>query len=140
MPAARKDQPTQPATGSGEVDAFMAKLQHPLKPAIEAARRAILDASPTIAEGIKWNAPSFRTTEWFATTNLRSTKELQLIFHLGAKVRKDVPTITLPDSKGLVKWLAKDRCLVTLGDATTFAKNRSAFTAIVREWIKHVGG
>ena len=134
-----KKQPGKPAAGSvGEVDAFMAKLQHRLKTEIELARQAILGVSPAITEGIKWNAPSFRTTEFFATTHLRSEKELQFVFHLGAKVRKTPPTITLPDPKGLVKWLAKDRCLVTVGPAGAFAKNRAAFTAIVREWIKHV--
>lgn len=123
---------------AGEIDAFMAKLKHPLKAEIEAARQTILAASPRIAEGIKWNAPSFCTTEYFATFHLRSTKEVQLVFHLGAKVRKDLPAITLPDPKGLVKWLAKDRCLVTLGGAGSAAHHRTALTAIVREWIKQV--
>jgi len=133
---ARTNKP--PTDGAGEVDAFLAKLQHPLKAELEAARQAILGASAEITEGIKWTAPSFRTTEWFATTHLRSTKELQFIFHLGAKVRKSAPAIALPDPQGLVKWLAKDRCLVTLGGPADAAKNRAALTAIVREWIKYV--
>ncbi|MEJ1973095.1 MAG: DUF1801 domain-containing protein [Lacunisphaera sp.] len=135
-----KAKPSKPPVAPpGEVDAFMATLKHPLKAAIESARQTILGVSPAISEGIKWNAPSFRTTEFFATTNLRSEKELQFIFHLGAKVRKVSPVIPLPDdAKGLVKWLAKDRCLVTLGPAKDVTKNRAAFTALVREWIKHV--
>lgn len=116
----------------------MAKLKHPLKDAIESARRTILNANPSIAEGIKWNAPSFRTTDYFATFHLRSAKEVQLVFHRGAKIRKDAADIVLPDPKGLVKWLGKDRCLLTLGDAAAVAKNRAALTAIVREWIRHV--
>jgi len=55
---------------SEAVDAFMAALDHPFKVEIEAIRQAILGADPRIREGIKWNAPSFRTTEYFATTHL----------------------------------------------------------------------
>jgi hypothetical protein len=54
------------------VDAFMATLKHPHKPAIEEVRRVIFGADPSIAEGVKWNAPSFRTTGYFATTHLRA--------------------------------------------------------------------
>src|SRR5690606_23532264 len=61
---------------------------HPLRKEIEAVRRIMRGVSSAISEGVKWNAPSFRTEkEWFATVNLRSPETLQLIFHLGAKVR-----------------------------------------------------
>ena len=30
-----------------------------------------METAPGIREGVNWNAPSFRTTEYFATTNLR---------------------------------------------------------------------
>lgn len=46
-------------------------LDHPLKPEIEAVRKAILSAGASISDGVKWNSLSFRTTEWFATVNLR---------------------------------------------------------------------
>lgn len=76
----------KPAVDPGDqVDAFTARLKHPLKPEIEAVRQILVDAAPGITEEIKWNAPGFRTTESFATVNLRSLDRLQLIFHLGAK-------------------------------------------------------
>ncbi len=65
---------------------------------------------------LKWNAPSFRTTEFFATINVRAKDSVQLIFHRGAKVKDNTtkgPKIT--DPEGLIEWLAKDRYLVTLG-------------------------
>lgn len=112
---------------------------HPLAKEIDAARRIILGASPAISEGVKWNAPSFRTEkDWFATVNLRSKETLQLVFHLGAKARPDLKAFKLADPNGLMKWLGKDRALVTLGAGREIAENRKAFETIVRAWITHV--
>jgi hypothetical protein len=124
--------------GTGIVDAFMANLKHPLKADIEAVRAVILGVSPAISEEFKWNAPGFRTTESFATVHLRSTDQLQLILHLGAKVRPDLPGLKIPDPGGLMKWLGKDRALVTVGTGREFEANQAALRKIVRAWIKHV--
>lgn len=122
----------------GDVDAFMAKLKHPLKADLEAVRRIVLALGSGITEEIKWNAPGFRTTESFATANLRSMDRVQFVFHLGAKKRDDVKEMKIADPAGLIKWLAKDRCLVTLGAGTEIAANTPAFQAIVRAWLKYV--
>lgn len=123
---------------AGDVDVFMAKLEHPLTTEIEAVRRMILGASAEIGEAIKWNAPSFRTTEFFATTNLRARDQVRLIFHLGAKVRKGLQPLQIAAPAGLLKWLAKDRCMVTVGVGKTVQANRRALQAIVRDWIAYV--
>jgi hypothetical protein len=60
------------ADTTAAVDAFMATLKHPHKPAIEALRRIIGGADPSISEGVEWNAPSFRAGEYFATTQDRA--------------------------------------------------------------------
>lgn len=137
MKAKAKKSAVTPPPG-GEVDAFMASLEHPLKAEIAAARQIIVGAAPGIAEGIKWNAPSFRTTEFFATTHLRSRASLQFVFHLGAKKRAAQPELKIADSAGLLKWLAKDRALVTLGAGTEFAARRTALRDLVRAWITYV--
>src|SRR5687768_8832194 len=72
---------------------FMRTLDHPLKRELEAIRRIILGVSPEVREGIKWNAPSFRTTDFFATVNLRSgeragTHSVWLILHTGARTKE----------------------------------------------------
>jgi len=124
--------------GTGTVDAFMAKLQHPLKAEIETVRAVIIGVSPAISEEIKWNSPGFRTTESFATVNLRATDRLQFVFHLGAKVRRDPPEMKIADPAGLMKWLAKDRALVTVGAGPEFVANQAALLKIVRAWVKYV--
>lgn len=120
-------------TGASEVDAFMATLDHPLKAEIGAARGWILGVDPGIEELIKWKAPTFRFKDDFATVNLRSTDGLQLIFHTGAKVKASATTgVTIVDPAGLLRWLAKDRALVTV-PATD--EGHAAFIDIVRQWI-----
>lgn len=124
---------------AGDLDDFMRELDHPLKSDIETVRRIILSVDPGISEAIKWNAPSFRTTDFFATVNLRSRECVQLIFHTGAKVKATAATgIRIADPAGLLKWLAKDRCLVTLGAGKDIKAKRAAFEAVVREWIRWV--
>lgn len=135
-PAKRADSPPQ---GDPSVDLFLAALRHPLKDEIEVVRSLILSSSPEIREGIKWNAPSFRTRDYFATFHLRSTDKVQLVFHTGAKSKDArMKTSDIPDPEGLMKWLAEDRCLVTLGSGSEIEAHKEAFQAIVRAWIRHL--
>lgn len=120
------------------VEAFLADLDHPLKAEIAAVRADILGLDSSIGEGIKWKAPTFRTTDDFATVNLRSTDSLQLILHLGAKVRPDQAEMAVDDPVGLLKRLGKDRCMATLGKGAAFEANREAFAAVLRRWITYV--
>jgi len=117
----------------------MASLVHPHKAEIEALRKLMLAVDPSVREGIKWNAPSFRTTEYFATTNLRAKSGVSVILHLGAKVR-ELPAggVTIDDRAGLLQWLGKDRAVVEFADAQAFKKSKAAFEAVLRQWIKFV--
>ena len=131
-------QPHQSAADtSAAVDAFMATLDQPAKPAIEALRRIILRADPRIAEGIKWKSPSFRTGEYFATVNLRAKAGIGVILHFGAKLRQ-LPAggAAISDPQGLLKWLAADRAMLEFADLADLAVKESALTAIIRQWIE----
>ncbi len=52
-------------------DDFMATLEHPLKAEIEDLHRLVLSVDPSVAEGVKWNAPGLRSTEDFANVRRR---------------------------------------------------------------------
>jgi hypothetical protein len=135
-PSARKA-PSGAARSDPAVAAYMLELDHPLKRELESVRRIILGASPEISEGIKWKVPSFRTPkEYFATLNVRATESVQVILHLGAKVRPNQKQISLSDPSGLLKWLGKDRAMVTLGTGRDITKNRAALEAIVHAWLE----
>ena len=128
-----------PADTAEAVDVFMLALAHPFKREIEAIRAAILGSAPEIAEGIKWNAPSYRTHEYFATTHLREKKGVSIILHLGAKV-KDLPDggVQVQDPAQLLKWLGKDRAMVVFADLQDFRAKQAAFEELIRRWIEHV--
>lgn len=140
MPSARK--PAAAAAASSDaasVDDFLATLDHPHADALVALRGILLAADPSIAEGIKWNVPSFRTTDWFATSHLRAKTGLGVILHFGAKKNAiSADGVAIPDPYGLLQWLAKDRALVAFRDAADVAARRDAFTTLVRHWIVHV--
>lgn len=130
-----------PASGSAQEDpavvTFLRELDHPLKQEIEAVRRIILAVDPEIREGIKWNAPSFRTTDHFATFNLRTKDRIRLILHTGAKTKRTATEgLKVADPAGLLEWLAKDRCLVTFSDGKDVQAKQAALAALVREWIR----
>jgi hypothetical protein len=109
------------------------------KSEIQAIRNLILAADPSISEGIKWNAPSFRTTEYFATTNLREKNGVGVILHLGAKVREIPPGgMPIDDPEKLLRWLAQDRAAVVFKDMNDFTVKKSAFLSIIRSWITYV--
>lgn len=140
MPPKKKPEPhTSAADTSAAVDQFVRALEHPHKPTVEAIRAAVMGADPKIAEGIKWNAPSYRTTEYFATTNLREKKGVGVILHLGAKVRS-LPAggLVLDDPAKLLKWLAADRATVVFEGLADFERKRAPFVHLVREWVAYV--
>lgn len=142
-PAATKRSRAKPPSRASqakdtEVVAFIEALDHPLRDEVARVREAILAVDPSIGEGIKWNAPSFRTTEFFATFHLRSRDTLQLVLHLGAKKRATIEPLAIDDPDGLLKWLAKDRALVTLGTVDEIPRRIAELQAIVRSWIRYV--
>jgi hypothetical protein len=137
-PSARREVPKKGGATVGDpVRAFLRDLRHPLKDEIETVRKLVLGASPEISEAIKWNSISFRTTDFFATVHLRSKDGVALVFHRGAKVKK-ATALDIADPENMIRWLAADRCLVTLGDAKQIRAKRSAFVALVRKWITYV--
>lgn len=117
------------ADGKAQVDAYMAKLDHPHKATVEALRRVILAAAPGITQQVKWNAPSFRTAkDYLCTFNLRDPEAILLVFH-----NPLIPTI----ASDLLEGDYKDRRLAYFhGPADAKAKTpelRRVVAALVQE-------
>src|SRR5204863_5614496 len=97
------------------------------KDLLQAIRETILDAAPGISEGVKWNAPSFRTHEYFATTNLREKEGIGVVLHLGAKVRKPAKGgVEVDDAAHLLKWHAPDRASLRFTSTSDFRGKQGA--------------
>ena len=128
-----------PAAHRKAIERTVAQAVEAAKAEIQAIRSSIMGADPSIAEGVKWNAPSFRTTDYFATTNLREPSGVGVILHLGARVRDSGPErVPISDPQNLLKWLAKDRAMVVFKNMADFLAQKSAFEDVVRHWITFV--
>lgn len=122
--------------GSAAVEAFLQQLPPQARELAGALRAAVLGADPAIAEGIKWNVPSFRTRDYFATTHLRVKQGIGLILHFGAKKNAISATgVDVADPSGLLQWLARDRAMITFADLDQLANRREALQALLREWL-----
>jgi uncharacterized protein YdhG (YjbR/CyaY superfamily) len=128
-PAKSKSSQTDPA-----VEAYLKSLDHPAKKEIASIRKIILGVDPAIREGIKWNSPSFRLDDWFATLNLHKG-QVRLILHTGAKT-KSMNQTSVPDPKGLLQWLAKDRAMLAFEGEKDVKAKRTALAAVVKLWIR----
>lgn len=112
---------------------------HPRQPVIDALRAVILAADRRIKEGVKWNAPSFYTTEHFATFHLRSRDAVLLILHLGARPR---PGVGMQDAIGEsavpLEWKGPARAIVAFRNLADVERYSAGLTQLLRRWIAHV--
>lgn len=119
-----------------KVDAWLAGLNHPQAEVIAAVRRLVLDADPRVAEGIKWNAGSFRDRDWFATFRVVGPKgpaPVQLVLHRGAKAQPDAPRPE--DPAGLLRWQGPDRAVIPFVDLAAVEAHAAALQTLVRAWL-----
>lgn len=118
------------------VDQFIQTLEHPFKDEIVKVREIILGADENITEHIKWNAPSFcYQGDDRITFRLHPPKNIQLIFHRGAKV-KDSTVFSFDDSTGIIQWITKDRGTVTFENMEDIEEHKEDLKNLVKEWMK----
>jgi hypothetical protein len=114
-------------------------MKHPLEPEIRAIRSIVLGADPRIAEGIKWNAPSFHTSEHFATFHLRGKSGVQVVMHCGTKARSGIAMRdSIADPGALLEWRDANRATVTFADVKDIKRKERDFADIIRRWITNV--
>jgi hypothetical protein len=114
-------------------------MKHPVEPEIRAIRSIILGADPGIAEGIKWNAPSFHTSEHFATFHLRGKSGVQVVMHCGTKPRSGITMRdSIADPEALLEWRDANRATVTFADVKDIKRKERDFADIIRRWITNV--
>lgn len=119
------------------VNALLDAHKHPLRKEIDQLRTIILGADKSIEEGVKWNAASFRTSDWFATLNgPRHVKEPMIILHAGAKAKGIVLKDRIPDPDGLLNWMSNDRAQIVFKDMRDINAKQHELRAIISSWIK----
>ena len=124
------------------VDAYLDKLQHRLKPVAEYLRKVILRANKFVGEGIYWNAPTFYYTgemkefeakeykRYIVGFNFYKDDTLRLIFLRGADAK---------DPKGLLTGEFKDkRKLASFQSIEQVKKAESDLTRIINDLIRKI--
>jgi hypothetical protein len=76
-----------------QVDAWFEKFNNPMKPVVQAIRKVILDADPRMEEVIKWQAPTFVYKGNLASFYPKSKQHASLMFHVGAKIPGEFPSL-----------------------------------------------
>jgi hypothetical protein len=121
---------------NNEVTTFLDSQAHPLREEIEQLRRCILAANSQLTETIKWNGPNYRfENDDRITMKIHPPKQLQLIFHRGARV-KDLPKEKLIDDKsGLLEWKTNDRAVATFQNRIAIERSREKLATIINQWL-----
>jgi hypothetical protein len=115
-----------------QVSAWLVALDHPRKAEITRLVAIIAKANPRLAQGIKWNAPSFALDGTDCITlRVGPGDILQIIFHRGAKKRDD--RFAFADPTGLLDMRAEDRGLLDL-KGRTVNEMAEKVAQLVRSW------
>lgn len=110
---------------SDEVDGWMARYDNPQKPLVEAVRQAILKADARIDECIKWQAPTFTYKGNLASFYPKSKAHVSLMFHSGAKITGDYPSLEgTGDTSRVMKF----------ADAADLERKSAELIRLVRAW------
>ena len=123
-----------------KVDAYIAKLKHPLAQVVKNLRRIILSIDREIGEEIKWNAPTFFYAGPMKPTNPKEYKRYIVVFNL---FRKDCIRLVFPsgakveDSSGLLEGDYPDgRRLAMFYSVKDVNSKEKALRTIITKWLK----
>ena len=119
-----------------EVTKFLDDLHHPLRAEIEQLRMTILNADGRIIENIKWNGPNYCfENEDRITMRVHSPKQIQLIFHRGARKLTQPKDKIIDDNSGLLIWKENDRAVASFRHMASIEKSKSELENILNKWI-----
>ena len=120
-----------------EVTHFLSQLNLPLRSEIDQLRNFILSAKSGLAESIKWNGPNYTFNgEDRITMKIQPPKNVQLIFHRGAKALEMPKEKLISEDFGLLNWKTNDRAVATFVTMDGIVSNKENLSNIVCEWIK----
>lgn len=125
-----------PINLSAEVTGFLDKLDHPFRKEIEQLRLIILSAECGLTESIKWNGPNYSFAgEDRITMRIHPPKQLQLIFHRGAKVKTQPKDKLIQEDFKLLVWKENDRAVASFKNREELMKSADNLKSLIKSWI-----
>ena len=134
-----KDALTKPSEPE-KVDAYMAKLKHPLADVAAALRKVILSTDREIGEEIKWNAPAFFYSGEMKPSDPKEYKRYIIVFNL---FKKDCVRLVVwkgarvNDKSGFLESDYVDgRRLALFRNMEEVKSKTAALQAVIKKWLE----
>ncbi|XOV94201.1 MAG: DUF1801 domain-containing protein [Bacteroidota bacterium] len=122
---------------NNEVSEFLDGLNHPLRNEIEQLRQIIINATSGLTENIKWNGPNYCYEDNDRITmKIQPPRQIQLIFHRGARKQEQPKAKLIQTSSNLLTWKENDRAIATFKDSSEIEKSEANLVEIVGKWIE----
>ena len=119
------------------VTQFLDEQNHPLRKEIELLRHAILSANEGVSENIKWNGPNYYfQNEDRITMRIHPPKQIQLVFHRGAKVKEQPKDKLIKEDFGLLVWKENDRAVATFKSLHEIESRVSELIQVITDWLQ----
>lgn len=120
-----------------DVTIFLNELNHPFRKEIDLLRNCILKANKNLTENIKWNGPNYcYENEDRITMRIQPpTKQVQLIFHRGAKKQTQPKDKLISNKSKMLVWKENDRAIVTFKSLQEIEIGNLDLNVIIDEWI-----
>ena len=124
------------ANQSEEVTLFLDKQDHPLRPEIEYLRNCILNTQDDLMENIKWNSPNYSfKNEDRITMRIQPPKQIQLVFHCGAKVREQPKNKLIENDFGILVWKENNRAIASFKNMEDIKTHEENLAKIIINWL-----
>lgn len=121
---------------NSDVTLFLDEQNHPLRKEIEVLRNYILSVNGNIKESIKWNGPNYNfNNEDRITMKIYPPKNIQLIFHRGAKKKEQPKNKLIEDKNNFLIWKENDRALVTFNNITEIEAAKINLLQTIEKWL-----
>ena len=116
---------------------YLDEQNHPFRKEIEQLRNCILSADTALTENIKWNGPNycFDNEDRITMRIQPPTKQVQLIFHRGAKKQEPPKDKLIGNKSKMLTWKENDRAVVTFKSLQDIENGKAELSTIVTEWI-----
>lgn len=119
-----------------EVSKLLNQLNLPLINEIEKLRELILTVNLVLVEIVKWNGPNYQyKNEDRITLRVQDIKQIQIIFHRGAKVKNQPFNHLIEDEYNLLKWKENDRAIITIKSIDDIEINKESIQTLINRWI-----
>lgn len=120
-----------------EVTNFLKDLNHPFYDEIELLRKFILNVDQNLTENIKWNGPNYcyHDEDRITMRVQPPKKQVQLIFHRGAKKQANPENKLISHKSKLLLWKENDRAIITFRSMLEIENGKTELAKIITEWI-----